>query len=342
VWPGSLLANAGDLIPVVGGSQVPPEVAANARLLNDPVRAEARSPGSPSDAYRAVPGVDMRATANARGATAHASIQRLDAPGIVAAGTIRASTSTTVDGGAATSTASSTVTDVSVAGVLTIGSIVSTAKASSNGTAGAGSGTTTISGVAVAGQPATIDQNGLHLGAGPNVPLDARVNQLAEQALAQAQIKVILTPGVHDINGRSATEGAQSLLIDLFGGQVGIVIGGANAHASASLPFDVAVAAGSAATAAAAATESTGSPGGRAASVPSRPTLGAATRVATPTEPAGAPALSSKVATFAGHANPFWLVLLGAFGGWFIAAFLRRLGTGIVDVSNPCDLGAAP
>jgi hypothetical protein len=343
VWPGSLLANAGDLIPVVAGSQIPPEVATNAHVLNDPVRAEARSPAGPAEAdYGAVPGVDMRAAANANGATAHASLRRLDSPGVASAGGIAASTSTTIGGATATSKATSTVTDVSVAGVLKIGSIVSTATASSNGTAGAGSGTTTISGVTVAGQPAMIDQGGLHLGAGTNVPVDASANQLAEQALAQAQIKVILTPGVHEIRGRSATQGAQSLLIEAGGGQLGIIIGGASAHASASLPFDVALAPGSTTAAPAADAAPTGSSGGGVVSVPSNPTLAPAGPAATPAEPAAVPAVSRNLAAFLGRANPFWLVLLGAFVGWFIAAFLRRLGMGILDIGNDCDIGAAP
>jgi hypothetical protein len=181
----------------------------------------------------------------------------------------------------------------------------------------------------------------LHLSGGANVPVGATVNQVAEQALAQAQIKVILTPGVHDVNGRSATAGAQSLLISGGGGQLGIIIGGATAHASASLPFETPVGARPNAAALAATTGSATDSGG-AASGSSSPTLAAVGSATTPTEPAQTPALLSRLGTLVGHANPFWLMLLGAFVGWVIAGFLHRLGTGILATTDPCDIGAAP
>ena len=333
-WPGALAANAGDLVILASAGQIPSEMEPTFRLLNDPVRAEARSPGGPAEAsYEEVPGVTMRSSADGVGAAAHAAIQQAEAPGAGSFGSASASSTTRLSDTEALAEGSSTVTDIVLAaGLIEIDSVLSTATARSDGVAGSGTAGTTVNGVTVAGQPATIDEDGLRLGSGDASPVNDVVNQLAEDALAEAGVQVIVSEPVVEVNGPAARAGAGAVLIVFASGsqRVAVQLGGASAVAGAAPGFDIALPA-------------TPLP---SRALPARPGAGSGTGVLPTPAATGSPAPSPDVPDVSqptalvvafGHANPVWLAVLGSIGVAFFAGLLRRLGTGILDWSILCE-----
>ena len=344
-WPGALAANAGDLIILASAGQIPPEMEPTFRLLNDPVRAEARSPSGPPEAsFDNVPGVTMRSSAGELGSSAQSNINRAESPGVGTFGSSSASSNTRLDPEAAVADGSSTVTDVSIAGgLIEIDSVVSSAVARSDGVAGSGDASTTVNGVTVAGQPATIDEHGLRLGSGEPSPVSDAANQLAEDALTEAQVRVIVTRPVIELDGPSARATAGAVLIAVGEGSEGfaVLVGGASAVSGAAEGIDVAVPARPAVpdVPADAASGSPARPPTPVARPPSPPEA-TAPPAATPTAPPDV--ATSGIVALLGEANPLWLGLAGAvFGGWFAAA-LRRLGLGILDRPIACDIGGQP
>jgi hypothetical protein len=334
-WPGALGANAGDLIILASAGQIPPEMEPTFRMLNYPVRAESRAPGGPEEASFSDAGVTMRSTATATRSEATAEAERTEAPGALTFGSASViATSAHLDVVQASS--ASTVTDIELAGgLITIGSVTSTAQATSDGDAGAGEAATVVSDVQVAGQPATIDQDGLRVGDdGERTALSDVGNELAAQALRQAQVEVVVTEPTADVQGPSATTTAGSLLIAFGEGtdRMAVVFGGASASASASPAFSLAAEAPTAPAADQPAAVGSGASGPGPASM------------AAP-EPAAtgpAPALPMRPIASFGHGNPVWLALLGAAAGLIAARTLRALGLGLTDTSIPCTAEGTP
>ena len=331
-WPGSVLGNAGTLFIILSGGQIPPGAQDTVRTLNDPVRAEARSPSGPAEAsYDTAPGIVMKATANDTEATAEGSAPHSEVPGSATLGSSVADAFSRLDADRALSGASSTVSNIDLGGVLHIDSITSTANASSDGSKATGDAATVVQGVKVAGQPATIDQHGLTLGTS-SAPLNEVANQAAKQALEQAQIEIVVSQPVITTEGPSSTARAGSVLISLGGGQAAFVFGGAMASATAAPAFDETLLSGGNTTLGA-----TGDGSGDLASAPV--VLGSPTSsggaAATPRAVRIEPTLASSLGT----ANPIWLALLAGFLGWLTAAALRRLGLGILELGPACDEG---
>jgi len=149
----------------------------------------------------------------------------------------------------------STVTErlqgVVIAGAIDIGAIDSTVTTTAvSGHLGAATGTLSVSGVTVAGQPATIDQGGIHL-AGQSVPLPLDPAQQVLQQLRQAGLEVKLLAPVLEVKaGHSAYDGAAVEITETFpdspvsqipggsGSGISIRLGGARASAVA-VPFTV-------------------------------------------------------------------------------------------------------
>lgn len=331
-WPGSLLGNAGSLLIVLSGGQIPPDAQDPVRTLNDPVRAEARSPSGPAEAsYDTAPGIVMKATANDTGATAVGSAPRSEVPGSATLGSSAANAFSRLDADRALSGASSTVSDIDLGGVLHIDSITSTANASSDGSKATGDAATTVQGVKVAGQPATIDQHGLTLGTS-STPLNEVANQAAKQALEQAQIEIVVSQPVITTKGASSTASAGSVLISLGGGQAAFVFGGATASATAAPAFDEALLSGDDATLGPAGSGGSGGLASGPVATGSSVSNGGST-------PARNVTLKPTLVSSFGTANPLWLALLAGFLGWLTAAALRRLGLGILELGPACDEG---
>jgi hypothetical protein len=341
-WPGALGANAGDLAVVLTDGTLPPGNQGTLRTLNDPVRAEARSAGPTDASYGQVPGVTMSSHADGNGATAVASLQGAEVPSAATFGNVTTKTATKADGATASSTADSTLSHLSFAGgVLTVASLTSNATATSDGTKGVGTGATLASGVKVAGQPATIDETGLHVGSS-SAPVNDAANQIAQQALSQAGFRVLVTKPTVKVSGPTAevTSGAIVVLWSQQGNTVAFTFGAATAKADAQPGFDTGASAGG--TAAGALPADGGNAGAPASSTPAPDTgvLGASSGA--PPGPglsgtAGRPAASigngDLTAADFGTGNPAWLVVLGLLAVAAVAARMRRL---------PEEVAAAP
>jgi len=337
-WPGALLGNAGDLFIILGGGQLPPDAQNGVRTFNDPVRAEARAPsGPPQASFDQVPGVAMKATADATTATAHSSAQQSSVPGAVDMGSATADSRSALGAGQVVSEASSRVSDISFGEVLHIDSITSSARATSDAVTATGAATTTVNGVTVAGQPATIDEHGLQLGTS-KTPLNEAANQAAKQALEQAGIEVVVSQPVITTEGASSSASAGSVLISFGDGQAAFVFGGATAAATASPAFD------EAGTPVDGGTTSVDSGDGGLGLGPTQDLAGSGPAgVAAPAGAGTQPRrLDTTLTSSLGKANPVWLVLVAAFLGWLTAAALRRLGTGILELGPACDEGDEP
>ena len=225
-WPGPLAANAGSLILVLN-----PSAPSQVNSLNYPLRAEARTPQNPpTTTYDKVPGTTLTATAKADLVQSDASVQSSSGdPGTF--GPTHVHSLTTLTDGTGVSEATSLVEDVAVAaGVVKIKSVASAASATTDGKAADGTSSTVVSGLTIAGQPATVDESGLHIGS-QNQPANAVVNQIAQQALSQSGIGIVLSAPTKEIAGAMATVTAGSLIITWKqkGSTLGVVLGGARA-----------------------------------------------------------------------------------------------------------------
>ena len=229
-WPGPLAANAGSLI-LVASAQAPPQVT----VLNDPVRAEARTgQNPPTTTYNDVPGTSLTATAKNDLVSADASVgSTLASTGTF--GPARAAGKTALSGGSATSESSNIVNDIVLAGgAVTIKSVSSMAKATTDGSKGTGSASATVAGLTIGGQPASIDEKGLHIGASGQ-PVNEAANKAARQALSQGGIDIVLSAPTKEIKGSAATVTAGSLIVSwkpADNAVFGAIFGGAQASAS--------------------------------------------------------------------------------------------------------------
>jgi hypothetical protein len=225
-WPGALGGNAGSLLLVVA-----PDAPKEVSNLNYPVRAEARTGQSPDTTENAtVPGTTMKATARPDLVNAESVVQGATGdPGEFGRTNVRSTTSLSEGKGIAD--AVSVVRNINLGeGAVTIDSITSTAKAVTDGQKGDGEARTIVSGVKVGGQPATIDENGLRFG-DANQPANAIVNQLAQQALSEAGIEVVVSKPSKEVDGAGATVTAGSVVFTWTtpSGPNGIAFGGASA-----------------------------------------------------------------------------------------------------------------
>jgi hypothetical protein len=266
-WPGSLAANAGSLllllggepcvpgddpvahqpIPVVGGicdtaAPIPQPVLDNYHYLNSPVRAEAGYPTTPH-ADQGASGAQMTADATADATSAEAWVGGGMTTDGLGFGTVATTINLRADGPtSAVSKATSSVQHVSVAaGVVSIDSVSSTANAKTNGTTSAADGGTTVSGMKVAGVPVTVDGHGVHAnGTGPSSDAETAAVQAA---LTGAGIRMYITAPTKLVKGGSASFHAGSLVIvwdvDQKGPKNDVVIslGGADVSSAATLPY---------------------------------------------------------------------------------------------------------
>lgn len=203
-WPGPLVANAGSTAQLLNLG-LPSSTTEN---LNEPVRAEARTgSGPPTVVNNAYPGTTMTASASPDDVEADATTAGAAGPAPqTKSGNTETSSSAKLTGPTgAEATATSTVQHVSLAGgVVTIGSVTSSAQARSAGFKPFTSGGTTVFDLRIGGQPAYLDEHGLHLGSsGPTVPVNAIASQLAQQALSGAGMKVAVSqPAAHSDGSR--------------------------------------------------------------------------------------------------------------------------------------------
>lgn len=270
-WPGALAGNAGSLllllggspcvpgddpvthqpIPVVGGlcdeaAPIPQQVMDQYHYLNTPVRAEAQYPTNPT-ASQTVPGASMEAATTASSAVSAAMVGGGYSSDEVSFGTSRSLSQLEMTGPrSATSVASSYLKDLKLAGgVLSIDSVASRAVATTTGDTATASGGTTISGLEVGGIPVAVDGSGVHA-AGNDVPAGT-ATEAVKSILANAGVQLYATSPTKQVAGGSGSYRAGSLVVVMDVDQAGpkddvvVVIGGAEASASATLPYLVRV-----------------------------------------------------------------------------------------------------
>ena len=234
-WPGALVGNAGSLILVAQ-----PDAPDEASQLNYPVRAEARTGQNPDTTTNtSVPGTSMKATARDDLVDAEAIVQGASGdPGSFGRSTAQSTTS--LADGKGIAKAVSVVRDIDLGeGAVTIDSVVSTAEAATDGTKADGAARTVVSGVKIGGQPATIDENGVRVG-DANQPANAIVNQIAQQALSEAGIEIVVSKPSKEVDGAGATVTAGSVVFTWTtpNGPNGVVFGGASASVNGGAGID--------------------------------------------------------------------------------------------------------
>jgi hypothetical protein len=335
-WPGTLVANAGNTVIIGGGSKVPSSLYPVLQQVQYPVRAEARSPSGPGDASFSVPGTTMTSHTDDNGAHATAGLQGIDVLPAGSMGSVTTSSNATITADQAQSQATSQVNNlVFGGGVLKIASIQSVASAVTDGNKATGSGTTTVTGMTIAGQPASIDENGIHFGQ-QGGPVNDVLNQMVNQALAKSGLTIFLAQPTQVVNGATATESAGDLVIawSQQGNNFVFSFGGARAIANASPAFNFSTGTASAAPAPPAQPPSPplasggslgGSPpassGGGGVSTPI-PSVTTPVRHRTPA-PTGLPAVLA--AAYFSRATAPGLFLLGLVAAVACATALRRL-----------------
>lgn len=248
-WPGPLAANAGNvanlLLPACTPTQLPvsqecapspdPELV---KAANYPVRAEAASGSNNEDEVG-----PMRAEATNETAQAEATIADFVSPSVVSAGEIFSRSQNVIEDDRVVTLAETTMTGVEIAaGVITIDSIKTTARASSDGEDPQVERETVVSGVEVDGQPARIDEDGLHFGGErSDNPLAAPIDEFNSQMLSEMGMEVFLTEPVEETedDGAARVHSGSLAFTWVFGeegseNQITVTLGGAFARVSAS------------------------------------------------------------------------------------------------------------
>jgi len=241
-WPGSTAGNIGSVIAILGA--VPPSLQQTGKTVKDPARAETLAPQGPADAV--YPAGSSPTSAPMR---SHADINRVEAWGETqgvnfgggTSGPIISHSKDDLSSGASVTTSSGDVSISKVALVpgpvplVTIDSITSTAAATSDGVKATAVGKTTVSGLKVAGQPATVDQNGLHV-ASSSSPLGAPASNAVNTAIAQSGLKMLLATPTTQVQGGHGYEAAGGLVIQWTqnGYVFTVTFGGASAEVQAS------------------------------------------------------------------------------------------------------------
>ena len=139
------------------------------------------------------------------------------APGL-SVGTIQATNSVVVTASTVTSTAQSVLKAIDVAGVLQISQVTGSSSAESDGTTGTPSASLHLAGVTAEGQPAYIDQQGVHVSgttpaSGGVTP--AQAQSALDTTLAQDGITVRLLDPTTSANGAAANSDTGGLVISI-------------------------------------------------------------------------------------------------------------------------------
>ena len=210
-WPGPLAANGGSLA-VLLGLPLSPEQASSA---NYPVRAEARTGSEPSTVTNTTfPGSTMTATATdtkvAAGATMAGS--RGPDPDSSTGGIETAAVTRLTGVNTAEAVATSTVRGIDLGGVVTIGSVTSSATGSTDGVTGVAKGGTVVADMKIAGQPAYVDQDGLHVG-DAGAPVNPASNAVAGQALKAAGMTITVSQPTKRIDGANVSYDAGNIVV---------------------------------------------------------------------------------------------------------------------------------
>jgi hypothetical protein len=236
VWPGPLASNAGSLILVLQPT-APPQ----ATVLNNPIRAEARTgQNPPTTTNNNTPGTSMVATAKGDLVEALATVSSSSGGGSF--GPSHTHAVTNLARSSAKAASDSLVQNVSLAGgVVKIDSVSSVAEATTDGTKSGGDAHTTVHGMTIGGQPATIDDKGLHIGS-QDQPANAAANQIAQQALGKSGTSITLSKPDKETKDATTSVTAGSLVVSWNTGSgsiFSVTLGGAEATVTAAPGIDL-------------------------------------------------------------------------------------------------------
>jgi hypothetical protein len=221
VWPGAYGGNAGSLVLVAAPSQVGPVARPDAvtdavktasPALQYPIRAETHAGTAPDASYAQIPGVTLTSHADGNDVHAIADVQSAQQPGSVTYGNMHADSSSTLNGNSVKALANSTLQNVNIgAGTVKIQSLISTATATTDGSTSSANGATLVKGLTVGGQPAYLDQSGLHIGSS-NQPANAAASAAANQVLTNFGMKIYVSQPQTERDGGNITYTAGSVV----------------------------------------------------------------------------------------------------------------------------------
>jgi hypothetical protein len=345
-WPGATEANADKVALLlfphdVGGVPIPDAVVGAVQqglpLASYPLRAEART-GSPSpDSTLEMQAGTLKAHADALLANATATMKGAAGSAGFTFGNAETIANTVLAASGATATADSKITKLDIGGVIKIDSITSTATASTDGATGTSSGVTVVHGMTIAGQPAYVDEQGVHLGE-QGQPANAVVSQIANQALTQGGFSFYVAQPQQEQAGAASSYTAGSLIIvwkppgNPSENMFFISLGGSRVAVSAAPGIDFGL------TPSVAPPSATGSPASstpvRTGGITSAPITSANAPAAT--RPAPSVATAPIASTFAGLGGQAALGLIGAAMLFF---GFRRVADDVIDrVPSTCPL----
>jgi hypothetical protein len=221
-WPGATEANADKLAVLlfpkdVQGVPVPDAVTGLVKTgspaASYPDRAEARTGESKPDATLDAQGATLKAHADPLLAQATATMKGATGQAGFSFGNSETIANSALSGTAGQASADSKVTKIDIGGVIKIDSVTSHAEASTNGVAAeAPTGSTVVQGMTVAGQPAYVDERGVHIGE-QGQPANAVASQIANQALNGGGFSFFVSQPQQEQSGASASYTAGSLII---------------------------------------------------------------------------------------------------------------------------------
>ena len=235
-YPGELVAGLGPLLGQVGLPVALPDypVEANSREVdgertNDPA-----------------PGIHMQAKGGAEESTAVSEVKAAGVPIALSVGSARTTSIATITSDTLKTTTVASASDIGLAsGLVKIRSVQSTATALTDATRGGTSGGLEISGLEIGGMPATVDQNGVHVGPS-STPLGNPSAQVAS-LLSGAGVTMRVLESSSGPPGANATRTTGGLLVELPlpaagplppGGRLAIIIGQTTASVLASPALD--------------------------------------------------------------------------------------------------------
>ena len=254
VWPGAYGGNAGSLVLVAAPSQIGPVARPDAvtdavktasPALQYPIRAEARSGSAPDASFGQIPGVTLTSHADGNDVHAIADVQSAQQPGAVTYGNMHTDSSSTLNGNSVKALANSTLQNVDIgAGAVKIQSLISTATATTDGSNSSANGATLVKGLTIGGQPAYLDQDGLHIGSS-NQPANAAAAAAANQVLTNFGMKIFVSQPQTERAGGNITYTAGSVIFQWIppsnpnNNVFVLTLGGSRVSVAAGAGFDV-------------------------------------------------------------------------------------------------------
>lgn len=236
-FPGTPIAGIRPLIEVASGTRLP--------IPDYPVVVESRE-FEPAK-HNEQPGITMSTDVDPDRAVAIADSGGIGVPGVFGVRASRTVSTSLLEGTSVSATSTSTVEGVDL-GVLRIDSIVSTATVTSDATKATCTGDVVVNGVTVNGQPATLDEEGLHVEDEPVVPLGP-LDDVLQPDPSTTGLTARLIRGADSCSGATGSRSTAGVLVSIPlpeagsippGGRLDMILASTSATAGASTlaPFE--------------------------------------------------------------------------------------------------------